>query len=94
MAYSPVGHSPRWQKSMFDHPSLKRVASRHSVTPAQVALAWLLREEGIVAIPKASSAAHIRENRAAIELRLVDEDLTELDRAFPPPHRKIPLEVL
>jgi diketogulonate reductase-like aldo/keto reductase len=94
MAYSPVGHSPREQKGMFDHPSLKRVASRHSVTPAQVALAWLLREEGIVAIPKASSAAHIRENRAAIELRLIDEDLTELDQAFPPPHRKIPLKVL
>jgi diketogulonate reductase-like aldo/keto reductase len=94
MAYSPVGNSPTKQRGMLDHPSVKRVSSRHGTTPAQVALAWLLRQKAIVTIPKAASAAHVRENRAALELRLTDEDLMELDRAFPPPHKKMPLKVL
>jgi diketogulonate reductase-like aldo/keto reductase len=94
MAYSPVGNSPTKQRGMLDHPSVKRVSSRHGTTPAQVALAWLLRQKGIVTIPKAASAAHIRENRAALELRLTDEDLMELDRAFPPPRKKMPLKVI
>jgi diketogulonate reductase-like aldo/keto reductase len=91
MAYSPIEHSPREQRGMLDHPQLQSVASRHGATPAQVALAWLLQQEGIVVIPKASQAAHVRENRAALDLTLTDEDLTALDRAFPPPRRKTPL---
>jgi diketogulonate reductase-like aldo/keto reductase len=93
MAYSPIGHSPSEQRGMLDHPRLKSVASRHGATPAQVALAWLLRQEGVVVIPKAASAAHVRENRAALDLTLTHEDLTELDQTFPPPRQKIPLEV-
>jgi diketogulonate reductase-like aldo/keto reductase len=76
---------------MLDHPQLQAVATRHGATPAQVALAWLLHQEGIVVIPKASTAAHVRENRAALDLTLTDEDHKELDRAFPPPCRKMPL---
>jgi diketogulonate reductase-like aldo/keto reductase len=88
MAYSPIE-----QGAMLGNAQLKLVASRHGATPAQVALAWLLGQEGIVVIPKAGNAAHIRENRAAIELKLTDEDLTELDRAFPPPRQKMRLEM-
>jgi diketogulonate reductase-like aldo/keto reductase len=91
MAYSPIEHSPSEQRGMLDHPQLQSVASRHGATPAQVALAWLLRQEGMVVIPKVSKEAHVRENRAAIDLTLTDEDLTALDRAFPPPHRKMAL---
>jgi diketogulonate reductase-like aldo/keto reductase len=91
MAYSPIDHSAGKQRGMLDQPQLKSVASRHGATPAQVALAWLLRQGGVVVIPKASHAAHVRENRAALDLTLTDEDLTELDRAFPPPRRKMPL---
>jgi diketogulonate reductase-like aldo/keto reductase len=91
MAYSPIEHSPRQQRGMLDHPQLQAVATRHGATPAQVALAWLLHQEGIVVIPKASTVAHVRENRAALDLTLTDEDLRELDRAFPPPCRKMPL---
>lgn len=86
MAYSPIE-----QGEMLGNAQLQRVASRHGVTPAQVALAWLLQQEGIVVIPKASTAAHVRENRAAAELTLTEEDLTELDRAFPPPRQKMML---
>jgi Aldo/keto reductases, related to diketogulonate reductase len=93
MAYSPLEHSPSEQRGMLDHPQLKLVASRHGATPAQVALAWLLRQEGIVVISKASNTAHVRENYAALALMLTDEDLRELDRAFPPPRKKMALEM-
>jgi diketogulonate reductase-like aldo/keto reductase len=59
-----------------------------------VALAWLLRQPDIVAIPKASRPEHVRENRAALEIELTAGDIKELDKAFPPPDRKIPLEML
>jgi diketogulonate reductase-like aldo/keto reductase len=94
MAYSPVGHNSAEQKRMLDHDSVKSIASRHDATPAQIALAWLLRQPDIVAIPKASRPEHIRANRAALELELTDRDIKELDKAFPPPDRKIPLEML
>lgn len=92
MAYSPVGHKTVEQKRMLG--KIEAVASRHGVTSAQVALAWLLRQPEMVAIPKAVKPEHIRENRAAHDLVLTDQDLEELDKAFPPPTRKIPLETL
>jgi diketogulonate reductase-like aldo/keto reductase len=91
MAYSPIEHSPREQQGILDHPWLRLVAARHHATPAQIALAWLLQQEDITVIPKASHTAHVRENRAALDLKLTNEDLMELDRAFPPPRRKMPL---
>jgi len=89
MAYSPIE-----QGRMLGDPGLEGVASRHEATPAQVALAWLLRQQGVCAIPKASTVEHVRENRAALELRLTSEDLAELDAAFPPPNGPRPLEIL
>ena len=59
-----------------------------------MALAWLLRQDGLIVIPKAAKVDHVRENHAALELRLTDEDLEELDRAFPPPRQKVPLEMI
>lgn len=91
MAYSPIEHSPAEQRDMLDHPLLGRIASRHGATPAQVALAWLLRQQ-VVVIPKASKPAHVQENRAALELELTDDDLREINGAFPPPDKKVPLE--
>ena len=79
-AYSPVE-----QERLLDHPTVKTMTARHGATPAQIALAWLLRQEGMMAIPKASRPEHIRENRQALEMHLADKDVTELDRAFPPP---------
>jgi diketogulonate reductase-like aldo/keto reductase len=94
MAYSPVGHKAAEQKRMFSRPNIKLVAARHDATPAQIALAWLLRQPDVVVIPKASQPQHIRENRAALDIKLTDRDLEELDQAFPPPDRKTPLEML
>jgi diketogulonate reductase-like aldo/keto reductase len=89
MAYSPIE-----QGRILGHPGLKAVAARHGATPAQVALAWLLGTEGVVVIPRARTPEHVRENRAALDLRLTEKDLAELDRVFPPPARKMPLEML
>ncbi len=83
MAYSPIG-----QTRFLDHPVLQTVAVRHGATPAQIALAWVLRVTGVIAIPKASTAAHVRENRAAVAIHLTDDDLELLDRAFAPPRAK------
>ncbi len=89
MAYSPIE-----QGRLLGHSELKRVAARHNATPAQVALAWLLRQDGVVAIPKAANVAHVRENHAALALHLTREDLAALDRAFPAPTEAIPLAML
>jgi len=89
MAYSPVE-----QGRVLRHPELQRVARRHGATPAQVALAWVLRQDYVVAIPKAASRAHVSENRGALDLRLAEEDFAELDRAFAPPTGPKPLEML
>lgn len=78
---------------MLGDSHLKSVASRHGATPTQVALAWLLQQEGVVVIPKSGREAHVRENHAALELTLTHEDLTELDQAFPPPRKKMALEM-
>ena len=74
--------------------AVEAVAGRHAVAPAQVALAWLLRQDGIIAIPKAGTVAHVQDNRAALDVRLTADDLAALDRAFPPPTRATPLEML
>jgi diketogulonate reductase-like aldo/keto reductase len=89
MAYSPVE-----QGRLLAKRALKEVARRRGATPAQVALAWVLRQDGVIAIPKAAQAAHVRENRAALDLALAPDDLAALDAAFPPPRAKHPLEML
>jgi len=94
MAYSPIGNNAAEQKRMFGNPTVKSVAARHNATPTQIALAWLLRHPDLVVIPKSSKPEHIRDNRAALDIELSDSDLKELDIAFPPPHRKVPLEML
>ena len=94
MAYSPLGSDATEQRRMLGQTNIKNVAARHNATPAQIALAWLLRHPDLVVIPKAGNPEHIRDNRAAHDIELTDRDLIELDQAFPPPDRKIPLEML
>jgi diketogulonate reductase-like aldo/keto reductase len=89
MAYSPIE-----QGRLPDEPLLREVAERHNATPAQVAIAWVLRVEGVCTIPKAGTPAHVRQNREALDIRLTDEDLAALDRAFPPASGPRSLEML
>jgi diketogulonate reductase-like aldo/keto reductase len=89
MAYSPIE-----QGRLLRHPVLGDVAARHDATPAQVALAWVLDHQSVIAIPRAGSPEHVRENRAALDLRLTAADIADLDGAFPPPAGPQPLEML
>jgi diketogulonate reductase-like aldo/keto reductase len=89
MAYSPIE-----QGRLLTRPALRRLAEARGVSPAQLALAWVLRQTGVIAIPKAASPEHLRENRAAIDLALSTAELAALDQAFPPPKRKEPLAML
>lgn len=89
MAYTPIE-----QGRILGHAGLERVAARHGASPAQIALAWVVRQDGVVAIPRASSAEHVRENAAAMEITLTAEDVTELDRDFAAPARKRALEMI
>ncbi len=89
MAYSPVE-----QGRLVRHREVQAIAQRHKATPAQVALAWTLRHDGVISIPKAGSVAHVKENRAALDLRLTAADFAALDRAFPPPRGPKALEML
>ena len=89
MAYSPLE-----QGRMLGNRALQQIAARHGATPAQVALAWLLRQDGMIVIPKATRPEHVRENRAAADLALTQDDLAVLDRAFPPPDSRSPLGML
>ncbi|HZS83592.1 MAG TPA: aldo/keto reductase [Stellaceae bacterium] len=89
MAYSPIE-----QGRMLSHAALTRLAARRGVSPAQLALAWLLHQDGVAVIPKAGREEHVRENAAALDIALPAAELAALDRAFPPPAGKQPLEML
>jgi diketogulonate reductase-like aldo/keto reductase len=89
MAYSPVE-----QGRILRDRVLTAVGLRHRATTAQIALAWVLRKRDMMVIPKATTLEHVRENRAALDIALTERDLAELDRAFPPPKGKRPLELL
>jgi diketogulonate reductase-like aldo/keto reductase len=87
MAYSPFEQGRLLNK-------LKPFAKKRGITPAQLALAWILRKDGVIAIPKASSQKHARENRGALEVQLGGEEIVALDRMFPAPNWKTGLQVL
>lgn len=89
MAYSPIE-----QGRLLTNPALRPIAQRHNATPAQIALAWVLQHDGVAAIPRARTPSHVRQNAAARDIELTRNDLRDLDRAFPPPTRPTPLEVL
>ncbi|NKJ07840.1 MULTISPECIES: aldo/keto reductase [Rhizobium] len=89
MAYSPIE-----QGRLTHHPDLIRIAKTYQATPAQIALAFLLDRDGVIAIPKSSNPQRIEENRGSVDLDITDEDWAVLDAAFPPPSRKKSLEML
>ena len=89
MAYSPIE-----QGRVLSNHTLAKLARARGATPAQLALAWVLSREGILAIPKASRLDHVRENAAALAITLTAEEGAALDAAFPPPTRGSGLEML
>ena len=89
MAYSPLDEG-----ALTADRRLAAIGTRLGATGSQVALAWILRQRGVCAIPKAGRIEHVRDNAKALELKLDEETLREIDRIFPPPSRKQHLEVI
>ena len=89
MAYSPIE-----QGRILKHAGLQEVVRRHGVSAAQIALAWLMRQDGVITIPKATTIEHVDDNLGALGLRLTADDLALLDKHFPPPKRAAPLDML
>ena len=89
MAYSPLGRG-----GLLEHPLILDIANRHSAEPAQVALAAVLRHDGVIAIPKAGSVEHVEANADALDIQFDPEDLERLDQAFPPPTQAVPLDII
>lgn len=90
IAYSPVGHG----RGLLNNAMLKKIAKRHGATPAQIALAWVLRQPNMITIPKAANQTHVRDNARSAEIELRKDDLADLDREFPPPKAKKSLPTL
>jgi diketogulonate reductase-like aldo/keto reductase len=86
MAYCPID-----QGALARDKTFAEIGARHGASAVQAALAWVLAQPGVIAIPKAVREAHLRENFAAAQLALMAEDRAQVDRAFPPPRRKRPL---
>ena len=89
MAYSPVGQGG----SLLRSKALATVAKRHDATPAQIAIAWTMRHDNVISIPKAADLGHVRENAAAGAIMLTEADLKEIDAAHPPPKGKQSLDI-
>jgi len=89
MAYSPVGQGGRLLQSK----ALATVAKRHNATPAQIAIAWSMRYDNVITIPKASDPGHVRENSAAGGIVLSEDDIATIDAAHPPPGGKQSLDI-
>src|SRR6059058_1019823 len=90
MAYSPVGHG----RGLLESATLKKIAKRHDATPSQIALAWVLLQPRVIAIPKASKEKHVGDNARSIEIKLTGEDLADLDQEFPSPKSRKSLPML
>jgi diketogulonate reductase-like aldo/keto reductase len=89
MAYSPVDHARLPKRSPLDD-----IADARGVSVFQVALAWVLRQPGVFAIPKAGRVEHVRDNHRALDLQLSDDERATIDTYFRPPRSKRPLEML
>ena len=90
MAYSPIGQGG----ALLRNPALTAVAARHGATEAQIAIAWSIRQPGVMTIPKSADLDHVRANAAAATLELSPADLAAIDEAYPRPNRRQPLEML
>ena len=93
MAYCPLAQAGRLSCDLFGNTVLKRIAEKYGATPAQIALAWAIRDGQTIAIPRTGRKEHALMNAGADAIALTAEDYAEIDRAFPPPTRKEPLHI-
>lgn len=94
MAYCPLAQAGRLRDGLLNHTVVKNIAQERGVTAAQVLLAWVISHRGVIAIPKASDIDHVEQNAAALNIVLTAEELALLDKAYPAPGRKTPLDMV
>lgn len=94
MAYCPLAQAGRLRDGLLESRVVQDIAHAHRASAAQILLAWVISHQGVMAIPKAASVAHVEENAAALKIELSADDLARLDNAFPAPNRKTPLDVV
>ncbi|RKD22645.1 hypothetical protein BEP19_10320 [Ammoniphilus oxalaticus] len=93
MAYCPLAQGGSLSRKLLNDATISEIAKQHGVRPLQIILAWAIRSDQVIAIPKASQEQHVRENAAAASIKLTEEDLQRLDQVFPKPTRKLPLDI-
>lgn len=94
MAYSPLAHSAYYRASLLQDSVLNDLAQKYDASIFQIMLAFVMRLDDTVAIPRTSNAAHVADNIGSLRIHLSPEDLAVIDAAFPPPTRKMPLDIL
>lgn len=94
MAYCPLAQAGKLRHQLLTHPLLQEIAQQKGISVAQLLLAWVIRKEGVMAIPKASSTAHVKENALAMQVTLSSEELALINQTFPPPTGKQPLDMV
>lgn len=94
MAYCPLAQAGRLRSGLMNHPVVNEIACDHHATAAQILLAWVISHQGVIAIPKAASVEHVKENAGALDITLTAQELLKLERAFPAPAHKTPLDVV
>ncbi|CAG7658215.1 2,5-diketo-D-gluconic acid reductase B [Paenibacillus allorhizosphaerae] len=94
MAYSPLAQAGTLRKGLVQNPVVQEIAENHRIEPFQLLLAWCIQSGDVIALPKASTEEHVRQNAAAGNIELTEEDIRRLDAAFPKPTKKVPLDII
>lgn len=94
MAYCPIAKGGRLRKQLLKDKTVNEVAEKYNAKPLQILLAWVIRTNDVIAIPKASHEEHVIENAEAGSIVLSEDDLVKLDKIFPKPNRKMSLDIL
>lgn len=93
MAYCPLAQAGKLRRGLLDNPVVKAISESHNATPQQTLLAFLLNTPGVIPIPRTGHANHAQSNAGAADIHLSAEECKQLDRAFPPPTHKMPLDI-
>ncbi|SDI20691.1 Aldo/keto reductase [Alteribacillus persepolensis] len=94
MAYCPLAQGGALRQQLLTNPTINEIADCYEASPLQVALAWTVVSNHVISIPKASNQRHVKENARAASISLTKEECLQLDQAFPPPTRKMPLDIV
>lgn len=93
MAYCPMGQGGKLNQDLQNNETIQAIAEAHQVSEMQIILAWVLQQENVLAIPRTSKLDHMKDNIAAQDIRLTEEELADLDQAFPAPSERVPLDI-